>query len=522
MKRLLALSLFTLALHAADTYPVTGMFLDSVTQRPIPGARIILALDQRLDRSPSVVTGPDGAFSFRAPQGVFRLLAQMGDYWATLGERIAGGEAGTGVVTGPGLDTTNIRFLWYAAAHISGRVTDDHGEPVEGALVSLLKSEVVRGRRAAFPYHYVYTNDLGEYRFPTLNGGTYYISVSGEPWYTPNSFLPTAARPAAAAPPLAYASLFYPGVRDAAAARPLILKPGSEATADFTLAAVPGVRVTVRCNCLAQARNTVSLLSEGPLGSERYERTVTLAGDRILINGVAPGRYTVQAGGRDNGAAATIAKQVIDVGGADLDVTLTVRRLTSVSGTVSLARGAKQTGGLSVGLVQFHTGLITNVPVRADGTYQFLNVPEGKWVPTLYGVDGFLIESATAEGAPFRDGVLEILAPEQNLKLDIVANNATGSVTGHVYRAGKPVDTVLALLIPKQLDAAPSRGQVYQTDSDGSFTFQHVPSGDYYLVATEDPEPEYANPAVLKKLITGASELHVEPGLKYQERVNLP
>jgi protocatechuate 3,4-dioxygenase beta subunit len=87
------------------------------------------------------------------------------------------------IVTGPGHDAENIRFALMPAATISGVVTDETGEAVRGAQVSLRVKVLREGKSISGMSAVAVTDDEGRYRFAHLSAGTYLVEATGEPWY---------------------------------------------------------------------------------------------------------------------------------------------------------------------------------------------------------------------------------------------------------------------------------------------------------------------------------------------------
>ena len=154
------------------------------------------------------------------------MLAGTRDAWENYGSRNPAAVLGSAVIVGPGKDTSGIIFRFFAPAAIVGRgILDEAGQPAEGVLVQLVRSRVTSGRSTADIDGYQWTNDLGEYRFGHLAGGaSYYLAVSGKPWYTQQG-------QANGGPGAAYATDYYPGTNDPSKAAPVLPKPGQEVRA---------------------------------------------------------------------------------------------------------------------------------------------------------------------------------------------------------------------------------------------------------------------------------------------------
>ena len=69
--------------------------------------------------------------------------------------------------------------------------------------------------------------------------------------------------------------------------------------------------------------------------------------------------------------------------------------------------------------------------------------------------------------------------------------------------------------------AGPYASRGFQSDSDGSFDFQNVPTGAYFLFAVEDLTLEYANPATIRPYLGNAKPIRVEPHGTYSEQIPL-
>lgn len=228
-----ALAATLLTCQAADLYRVAGIVINSETGASLPRARVVVLRTGTTRVVATQTIGLDGRFGFELPQGKFNLLAGTRDVQQSFGIRTPDSRIGTSIVTGPDHDTSNLTFRWFPPGGISGKVMDEAGEPVESALVQLLHSTVVAGRRVVATMGWVRTDDRGEFRFGPLRGSSYLLAVTGTPWYSRRRVFPPT--PSDSAPSLAYAPVYYPSTSDISRARPIVLRPGQE------------VRATSRC-----------------------------------------------------------------------------------------------------------------------------------------------------------------------------------------------------------------------------------------------------------------------------------
>jgi hypothetical protein len=141
---------------------VTGVVTDEATKAPVAGANVVLAPAEGPVAGAAVTTTDDrGRFAFAKVQpGTYRLLAGRDDYLR--------GESSPPIPVAAGESVRNLAVTLTPTAVISGRVTDDYGEPAGKIYVRALTTRVVAEAR---------TNDLGEYRLFGLAPGTYVVSA---------------------------------------------------------------------------------------------------------------------------------------------------------------------------------------------------------------------------------------------------------------------------------------------------------------------------------------------------------
>ena len=239
----LALAGWTGRCECAELYRVSGTVVDAESGAPLQRARVTLAPHEKSEAEATQVTGADGRFSFDVPEGKYVLNAVYRGLREMFGQRVPGTGLGTTVITGAGLDTSALTFRWRDFGAMTGKVTDEWGEPVEAALVQLLRQSLYAGARQVKTYAWAWTNDLGEYHFGPLAAGTYYVVVTGHPWYSHSGMISTPAQEDQES--ATYSPRFYPNATDPAGAAPLVVKAGGEARADVTLTSTPGASIRV-------------------------------------------------------------------------------------------------------------------------------------------------------------------------------------------------------------------------------------------------------------------------------------
>lgn len=504
MSRFLLLLAAIVALHA-QTFRVAGTIVNSETSAPIPKAKMMLTAS---GKSLNFLTAGDGRFSFDVPAGKYSLTAELQGLRLSYGRRSPASSFGVAIITGPDQKTDDLTFRWFPVAALSGTITDQFNEPVEGAHVGLIRIVVLNGRKHVYYYGSFYSDDRGQYYFGHVMPGSYYITVTGAPWYAPTP-LPQVIRNAAPAVSPAYAAMYYPATHDARAAAPFILKPGQEGRADFTLDEARGVSLNLHCEG-GPAQKAVTLFSQGVNGFQEPARHFTMRGDRFLIPAIAPGHYAVRITSGD-----LEAWQEIDVSSADLDVPLTLGSPPTITGTVQFQPPSiRPPGTVRINFSYDVTGFVYARTVAADGTFSVSNATPGR--NEVRGVSGdFASDVVDQDGTP-RDGYLDLL-PGHPAKVRVIVTAATARVKGFVKQNGQPREAAMVVLASRVDSENLSRYRAFQTDSDGSFDIQSVRAGDYYLFAADAPDLEYTNPAALHPYFAGAKPIHIDPHVVYDE-----
>lgn len=516
MKRLLVPMLLACACSgaAADLFRVSGVVVNAETGAPLARAQVAMTKVGTSALIASQVTGDDGCFAFELPQGSYVLDAGPRYALERYGRRKPEAGFGIAIITGPDLNTTGIKFRWFPTSGILGKIVDETGEPVEGALVQLIRSAIVGGQRLTSTFGWARSDDRGEYRFGRLLANTYYLVVTGKPWYSQPGGMETDT----GLTTMAYRTVYYPGSLEIGGAAAIALKSGEEHRADFTMQAVPGTNLKVTYEDPRGLIGTISLLSPGLGSMDGFERSETLNPFAQTLTGIAPGRYLLRMSGA-RGKTSVSAVQTVDATGGDLEVKLVPVANPEISGTLQMKNGGvRPRGTILVTLVNPATqGAVISAAVRSDGSFAFAPVLPGKYRPVIRSVDGFFASDIRVEGADFHDGAMEV-APGASPVLQIVASDEIARVRGFVMRDEHPVEGMMVVLAPERENMKlPTQG--FQTDSDGSFDYRSVPAGDYLLFAVDDNTFEYRNRPVIQPYLVGAKRIQVEAHQSYSENI---
>jgi hypothetical protein len=508
-----------LSLQAADLYHVAGTVIDVQTGSPMSRAQVYVYLPGKPVPRVPFITSADGHFTFDLPEGGYVLRAGTRTTSEIYGTRNPDNPIGSAVIVGAGHDTSNLVFHWFPPAAITGGILDDSGEPVEGALVQLLRSSVRNGHRTTTSARFERTNDIGEYRFGWIPGGArYYIAVTGKPWYGPSGLARESGEHHAA-----YIPAYYPNTADPARAAPILLKPGEEARADFTLTPVSGATVSVKHDAPVGMNGLLSLRKEGVAGTTAFQEQqglFVLPGQAQVLPGVPPGRYVVQVTAT-NGKLDLAGRTTIDVNATDVAVELTLHPQATVSGIIRFKNpDVKSRRSMVASLVNVGAVGTISAAVRPDGSFVIPSVPAGKYRPALASAENFIPTAVEVTGAVYRNQVIE-LTEGDSATISIITSDEVGTLKGAVMNGETPAEAVLAVLVPTEAPETSSFYYSYQTESDGTFSWRNILAGRYYLFAVDDTGLEYANPVVVQPYLSNAKLVTIEAHSSSTERLSL-
>ena len=483
--------------EAKGTAVVRGRVL-TADGRPLRRVQVILRSSSISERI--VGTGLEGEYEILdLPAGRFTLVARRGGYLpADYGQRRYGEPAKPIDVTA-GATLDGINFTMERAGVISGRLTDETGEPVARASVYAMQSQFYRGRRQVVPIGGVShgtSDDSGSYRLPSLPPGDYLVvAYFRETWMSDGREKQL----------LAYAPSYFPGTASLVEAARVKVAAGQEAAAiDFSL--VPGRAATLSGSVAASdgsplAGAMVMLEQEimGPGGGSfsNAGSTQSNADGTWRIPSVPPGVYALRASGNSGDRGSENASMPLTVTGEDIrGLALQADAGGAIAGRMRAEGEAALPGGAMTAFAQsstFDRNSLRVPPgegdgrVAADGTFMRrtaagpslvrASLPSGWYVKRVMLGD----RDVTDVPQPVRPG--EQLGP-----FTIVITRTLARVSGRVLdREGTPMEHIV-VLFPADADRwHEAAGSVRTTRSDrtGQFRLDNVRPGEYLVAAVD-------------------------------------
>lgn len=161
------------------TAAISGVIVDGASDRPIAGATVQLGTSLQLAWPTIVVTDAMGRFVFsRLPSGTFRLTAAKPGYFLNrFGQSEPNVFGIREIVLKDSQWFSEARIGLFRPGAITGRITDESGEPVVNVPVRAYKRIVAAGLPQIAGGPLAKTDDRGIYRLTGLTSGNYMVMV---------------------------------------------------------------------------------------------------------------------------------------------------------------------------------------------------------------------------------------------------------------------------------------------------------------------------------------------------------
>jgi len=485
--------------NAAASFRVAGTVVSKTDGRPLASARILLASVKNRQQRETVMTSDDGKFEFnRVPAGKYALTGTHRGFIS--GNYDQHDQFASAIVTGAGVDTENLVLKLAPAAVISGRVLDEVGEPIRNANVTLYYDDHQEGVHQIHAASGGQTDDLGAFDLASLNPGTYFLSVSAEPWYAVHAPYELNRSQPMVDPSLdvTYPVTYYPDVIDPESATPISIRGGEHLQLDLHLNPVPSIHLIVHVPHATGEHQPVPYpqLEQPVFGDAvptQNRGTRMVSPGTWEITGIPPGRYNLRVMGPSSG---------FQISGVDL--TGSTQELEATSGEtlcrvkLSLVRPDGDPAQLNVGLRANNRFLPGFLRPDSKGEVSFENVSPGRYEVMVFGSGRqYSVAQVSAEGAEVV-GHSVVLVPGASASLSVVATLGGAEVQGIAKRAGKGFSGAMIVLVPKNPAGYRDLFRRDQSDLDGTFVFHDVVPGSYTVVAIENGwDLDWSQPEVI-------------------------
>jgi len=488
---------------------VEGYVVKAATGEPLEGALVILRAARGGKADSSALTARDGRFLLPGIEpGEYRLWAQDKGYVPAEYGQHDFNQPGTSLSLGADDHPKNIVFRLVPAAVISGRITNENGEPFLKVQVQALRYSYSEGQRRMVPAVSASSNGRGEYRLTGLPPGMYYVSATCRPGLSAvvgESRLNVVQD-------FRYAPTYYPGTTDPTRAASVESQLGGEISGiDVTFTPATGVTVRGRVLntiTLRSRRRTTLQLSPRNLSSSAFLSPPAALADaegKFEILNVLPGSYMLTASWED-GEERYTGRLAVEVANVEVDgLTVVIDTGLRLSGRVRLEGDTEfDLTALTILLMPFGEAAVTlpAAHVEPDGRFLFEDVAAGTYRVRVTGPAGYLyLKSVTLGGQDVLNPGLDLTNGTAHGALEVLLALGSGRVDGSVVDGQEdPLPGARVALVPAPtLRSRPDRYRTTVTDSYGRFALWGIAPGEYKLFAWQDvPAGTYEDPDFLR------------------------
>lgn len=485
-------------------YRIAGVLVNAATGEPVARG-VVQALDDTGHTVASSITDSDGRFTLdHLAAAKYQLSASK------RGFRIQSydehDEFATSIVTGPDQDTTHLNFRLTPNAVVYGTVTDDNGDPVENARVMIFKrpSHPGTGERTV-TVDTAITDDTGAYELSNIGTGEYFLAVVADPWYAVHD---AAAAKRNSALDVVYPVTYFESTSEEQSAIPMQVTGGMRQEANFSLHAVPALRLSI----------TVPRKADGSLARPELQQTIfgnviasqsagfldAMQTGSVEMGGIAPGQYELTQGDPPHivDLNLTASQQVDPESGSSEN---------SLFGRVRMLSGTALPEQLTLTLERIDNGPVQG-PYVADagrGRFEFVRLPAGDYA--LSATAGDKAIPVVGVGAATRQYVGNTISVRDRLpEIIITVSRAETRIQGFAQKDGRGFAGAMMVLLPRNPALWRSLTRRDQTDSDGSFTFRDVAPGQYTAIAIHDGWPlDWTSPAAMARYLPAGTNVTV-------------
>jgi len=516
--------------ESRGTSGLKGTVVAADPGKPLRRANVSVTSVEPAGIRKNVSTALDGAYEFRdLPAGTYRLSVTRSGYLPLDYGQRRPGELGRPVDVGAGQVLDKLDFALPRMGVITGRISDERGEPIEGVRVLAMRSLFSNGRRTLVPVvsAEVVTDDTGEYRLTRLPPGSYYVMASTTETWTVND--------AGKEVLLGYVPTYFPGVPNAGESRRVPVGIGQQVFGiDLALIAGRTAQVSGRAvDSEGKPFKRVSLNQEirgFDFASFRSGPGANVGADgSFTIRDVPPGDYILTAARMEVDGAPEVAQMPLTIDGTDIDsISLVGSGGGAVSGhlvaedgaldftTVRMTIGPVIRGQASPSVLGAFRNSGGFTQVKNDGSFSARHV----FGPSRVQVNlpsGWMVKSIAHDGRDITDAGFELRSGEEWTDVVVTVTKRSGQLTGDI------VDDKDALVTSGTVILFPADNQKWfessryvravRPNQQGQWRITTLPEGDYLAAAVDYVENgEWNDPEYLTALRDVATKVTIPEG----------
>lgn len=472
------------------TSVVRGRVVSASTGEPLRKARVSLS-----SVTDPVFTDNEGGFAFtNLAAGRYTLSVRKTGYAATT---FGAGRPGSppipiDVAGGSTVDGIEVRMPKGAA--ISGRITDQFGDPVEMAAVSARRIVHTGGRLDTVAQATTVTDDLGEYRLGGLPAGSFIVSATPANAGFQSISLPTLNGVSTfLGSGQQSAPTYYPGVPGLSKAQAIVVRAGDEAPSrDFTVTAFKLAKVSFAF-VDSNGNPTAAVAALSRVDESGYGAAGRLIQGRAPLATIMlePGEWTLYARG-DGGAGAAR----FSVGSDDVHVPVTLTPGGRIRGRV-IVEGAPLPPGSVVTIeaspldpaMTAATTMGAGTRMRSDGTFEISELLGARELRVSATPHGWLPKAILFEGHNLLDSRIELKSGEDLSGVQVLLTSRVATLAGTVTVAAETPIKDFSVLIFQEGELqrhTRSLARWVRPNQAGEFVADDLLPGTYLAVAVGD------------------------------------
>jgi hypothetical protein len=496
-------------------YRVAGVLVSSTAGHPLARARVTLQDVHNPRTQIFVITTDDGRFEFpNLPPAKYSLTGAKRGYITAAYDEHEG--FSTAIVTGSDLDTEHLILRLPPAAALAGHVFDEAGDPIRRANIQLWRDDHSTGLSRTQPFRNDTTDDQGLFEFAPLNPGTYFVSVSAQPWYAMhppstqpgNSIFPSPDRSL----DVVYPVTFYAGATSLDEAAPILLRAGDRLDFDLHLAPVPALHVLLRGTPPEPGKSepfpmiTSRTDDDSPLHT--MPPSVQPVAPGVFEITAAPGKYDIRLFQPPEHQPSQTLTFDLNENTHEVDLS-SAQPLAEIHATVEALHETALPLRTQIVFRNAHGRIVAGQLVGSDRTVTFSQIAPGKYdVLAGSASRAYTVVRMTVNGTPVSGRSLTVQGAP--LELTLTLRGGAADVNGVAVRDGKPTSGAMVVLVPAHADSHREWFRRDQSDFDGTFSLHSVLPGTYTVLAIDNGwDLDWSKPAVLTRYLAHGEKLIV-------------
>ena len=491
-------------------------------------------------------TDGDGRFELRdMPAGSYNIsVSKAGYVTMSYGQRRPNQGGGTLLEVRDGQLVEKIAFSLPRGGVITGRLTDEYGDPIAGAQVNALQYRYMGAGRRLTPAGGGMTDDLGSFRIFGLAPGEYFVSgvmrspmMMGGPGMTTNTTE-------------GYAPTYFPGTASPAQGQRVTVRAAQETTnVSFALSVTRLVSISGRVVTTTNEPVVQGMVRLSP--TERAEAmmgmmmggAMTRADGSFQLGGVSPGSYTVSVmprnfTGFNDQSNAEFGQARVTVGTDNVENVLII---TSRGATLRGVIVTEDSTPMPVRPQQINVFARPLEPemmmpmggggqgrVNEDWTFEMNGLAERRIIGAAVAESAdWQVKAVYQNGIDITDSGLEFTPGQDVDGVQIVFTNRRTQISGLISdERGRPsLDaTVVAFSQdPRRWTAGTRYVRTARPTQDGRYTLRGLPPDDYFISIVRDIEPgQWQDPEYLETLRDSSLRISIGEGESRAQDLKLP